>query len=275
MKKNLPLIGFGVAFVVLAIVLLMQPPTKGNSPADSKSIYANSNFKQGSCNVATIAIGGFLDTEESSDTPVSSWDISQAIRNTNFQGMKALVVFLDSDGGLPNAAEEISSALDEVPVPTVTYVRGDALSGGYWIAASTGHIIALDTSLIGNIGVNSSFLDESGYDANQGYAYEQITSGPYKDADSVDKPLSDADREFLQGVNQDLFSVFSSVVMKGRGLTAAQFAAVGDGKYYVATKAINLGLIDEIGDLSQVENYISTKTGTPIDDVQLCAFPGM
>lgn len=272
MKKHLPLIGIGIVFVVLLVILFMQPPTKGNSPADSKTIYDGIN-NTGSCNVATIPISGYLATEESSDTPVSSWDISQAIRNINFQGKIALVVFMDSDGGESEAAGEISAALDSVPVPTVTYVRGDALSGGYWIAASTGHITALPTSLIGNIGVNSSFLDETNYDANQGYTYEQITSGPYKDAGNTDTPLSNADREFLQGVNSDLFSIFSDIVMKGRGLSAEQFASVADGKFYVASKAMSLGLIDEIGDIDQVENYLSTKTGTGIDNIRFCPFP--
>lgn len=273
MKKYLPLIGIGAAFIVLLVIFLMQPPTPSNSPNDSKNIYSNLNNNQ--CNVATISINGYLSTEESTDTPVSSWDISQAIRTMNFNGKIALVVFMDSDGGESEAAGEISNALDEVPVPTVTYVRGDALSGGYWIAASTKHIIALDTSLIGNIGVNSSFLDQSNYDQSQGYTYEQITSGPYKDADSIDKPLSDADREFLQGVNNDLFLIFSNVVMKGRGFTTQQLAAVDDGRFYVASKAMQLGLIDEVGDLDQVENYLSMKTGTDFDNLQLCPFPNI
>ena len=156
----------------------------------------------------------------------------------------------------------------------MAYVRGDALSGGYWIAASTGHIIALQSSLVGNIGVNSSFLNQSEFDQSQGYTYEQITSGAYKDADSVDKPLTDANRAFIQGVTNDLFAVFSSVVMKGRNMTAQQFSAVSDGRYYVASKGLQLGLIDEIGDISQVENYVATKTGTNINNLQLCDFPG-
>ncbi len=51
---------------------------------------------------------------------MSSWDISQAIRNTDLRGKVALVVFMDSDGGESEAAGEISAALDDVPIPTVT-----------------------------------------------------------------------------------------------------------------------------------------------------------
>jgi len=271
MKKHIVLIISGVLLAALAIVFLAQSSSQQSDSSNaSRSIYG---FAGSGCNVATLDVGGFLSSEESTDTPVSSWDVSQAIRNMDFNDKKALVVFLDSDGGTPAAADEIATALGEVHVPTVAYVRGDALSGGYWIAASTDHIVALKTALIGNVGVNSSFLNQTESDKQSGVTYEQITSGRYKDAGSIDKPLSVADREFLQGVNDDLFQIFTAVVTKGRGFTTQQFAAVADGKFYVASKALKLGLIDEIGDINTVENYISSKTGTNLGDINLCPFP--
>src|SRR6185437_7188399 len=232
MRKFIIVGSIVIACIILAVIFFARP-----SMRDAHEGIAHVFDGSGSCNVATVAVDGYLDSEESTSTPLSSWDISQSIRQLDLSDKKALVVFLDSYGGLPEAAEEISSALREVTIPTVAYVRGDALSGGYWIAASTNHIIALQTALIGNIGVNSSYLDESKSNGELGINYEEITSGQYKDAGNPDKTPNAADLQFLQQTNTDIFNIFKSVVMTGRNMTTQQFAAVSDAKFYVASEA--------------------------------------
>jgi len=221
------------------------------------------------CNIATVAIDGFLDTQASADQ-ISSLEVAEAIRSLDLKNKDAVLFLIDSPGGLPPAAEEISRAIKELPLPTVAFVRGSALSGGYWVAASTGHITALETASVGSIGVTSSYLDETELNRKEGYTYQEITSGPYKEVGNVAKPLTEESKKYLTGLTDDLFRIFAKEVMQDRKLSEEQFALVADAKSYIAKKALDLGLIDQIGGMTEVRGYLADKTGLPEEDLAIC-----
>ena len=262
MKKFLPLIGLAALLVILISVMIVS--------ADNETVdFSGAPQFKGKCNVGVASIVGYLDTQRTEDH-VDSLSISQGIRSLALDDYAAIVLLIDSEGGYPPAAEEISRAIDDIELPIAAFVRGYALSGGYWIAASAEHIVALETATIGNIGVTSSYLDEIGYNAKEGYAFQEIVSGEYKEVGNKDKPLTVEHRVYLQEYTNDLFFLFMDVVRKNRGLTDAQVSLVSQGKFYVAGKAKELGLIDDIGGITELKAYLSGRTNLETDELLFC-----
>ena len=84
-----------------------------------------------------------------------------------------------------------------------------------------------------------------------GVANQTITSGPFKDAGSMLRPMTEPERKQLQSVVDDLYGQFISVVDTGRrDLSTEQVRELADGRIYSAQQALELGLVDRIDTLS-------------------------
>ena len=127
-------------------------------------------------------------------------------------------------------------------LPTAALVRGRALSGGYWVAASTDHIVAQSTATVGNIGVTSSYLEETELNKQKGYTFREITSGEYKEVGNVNKFLSATHKQYLQDRTNEIFKIFQNVVKAQRDLNQEELNRVTDGKFYIAEEALRLRL---------------------------------
>ena len=202
---------------------------------------------------------------------MDSLRVAQAIRSLAFNSNYiAVVLLIDSRGGSATAAEEIGRAIDEIDLPVVAFVRGSALSGAYWVAASTDYIVALETSTIGSIGVNTSYLQETDHNQKEGYAYQEIVSGEYKNVGNSYKVLSEKHKKYLQEYTNDIFGVFKDVVMRKRNLSEQDFSKVADGKFFIAKNAVGINLVDKIGGIPEVKEYLSGVTATEKNRLLLC-----
>lgn len=262
-KKHWGLIALvGVLIVLFAIIFIKT---------DEKALdLSSATSSKTSCNVGVIAITGFLDTQGVANQ-IDSLKIAQGIRRLALNPRnRAIVLLIDSHGGTASAAEKISRATKEIDPPTVAFVRSAALSGGYWIAASTDYIVSLETATIGNIGVTSSYLEETSHNQKEGYVFNEIASGEYKEVGNPYKPLTETHRKYLQDANLDLFNIFKEHVMQSRRLSDAEFSKVSDGKFFVASKAKQIKLIDEIGGIPEIKGYISSVIGESENRILLC-----
>ncbi|MBI2610370.1 S49 family peptidase [Candidatus Kaiserbacteria bacterium] len=252
--------------VLLGALVYVAATQFESEPVD----FIASSGSRGKCNVGVISINGQLATYDSPES-IDSLRIAQSVRALEKDvGKKAAVLLINSSGGSGPAAEEIGDAVQDLGMPSVAFIREYALSGGYWVAASTDYIVALTTSLVGNIGVTGSYLEETAHNEKEGYVYREFTSGEYKEAGNVNARISPKQREFLQGNVNDLFAIFKDVVKKYRGMTEQQIEDISDGKYYVAEKALALGLVDEIGGIEEVKAYLATRLSVSPEDLLFC-----
>lgn len=249
MKKYTPLIILGGLLVIIMGLVFVNLKKEAVDFTSSPRTIAG-------CNVGVVSIDGFIDTDRA-EGKLDSLTIAQTIRSVGTQNKKALLVLIDTPGGTAPAAEEISRAIDDVDLPTATLVRGKALSGGYWVAASTDYIVAQSTATVGSIGVTSSYLEETELNKEKGYVFREITSGEYKDVGSVDKVLTSEHRQYLQKRTDEIFSVFEDIVKARRNLSEEEFGRVADGKFYVAQEALNLRLIDQVGGIAEAKAYLA------------------
>lgn len=206
MKKStvfLLLITFVVVMVVLAglLVTLAVFVLQGNTP----------NLL-GSKRLALIRVEGVIyDARE--------W-VDQVKQYQEDSTVKGIVLRVESPGGAIDPSQELYDALveaQEVYGKVVVASFGSvAASGGYYVACNADKIVSSPGSLTGSIGVYSKFPVAKELMEKIGVAYETVKAGEYKDFGSMDRGLTDKEREMMQAVIDDSYDQFIEAVLKGR-----------------------------------------------------------
>jgi len=219
-------------------------------------------------NVALISIHGEIATysyytEESEYLDVvSSEEIVKYIDVIeDDEYMEALIVEIDSYGGYPVASEEIMNALKQMKTPVVALIREGAASGAYLIATGADKIYASEASDVGSIGVSMSYIDYSEQNKEEGLIYQQLSSGKFKDAGDPDKELTAEEEELFMRDIVILHDIFVRKVAENRNLDIEEVRELADGSTMLGQAAKDNGLIDEIGDMYDVKEWIREELG--------------
>jgi protease-4 len=229
-----------------------------------------------SCNVAVAQLYGSLvyypneGGNNASDTldQTASEDIRHEIEAADADSsIKAILFQVDSPGGDPVAGEDIATALKQATKPTVAFVADEGTSGAYWASTGAQTIFASADSVLGDIGVTQSYLSDTKQNEQNGLTFEALTAGKYKDMGNPDAPLTDAERALFQRDLNIVDQNFIDAVAQNRNLSVASVTAIADGSSMEGAMALQDGLIDKIGNIYDVENYIKGKIG---NDVTLC-----
>ena len=87
--------------------------------------------------------------------------------------------------------------------------------------------------------------------------------GKYKSAGDMftRKDMSDAHKEFMNSLLDDLFNRYVAAIAKGRGKTSDQVIAIINDAPYGAAKAKDIGLIDGVAYREELEKELKTKLG--------------
>ena len=214
-------------------------------------------------NVALIPVDGVITADGSSyfgRSTVSSQDIVGFLEeaNDNIQ-IKAIVLEINSPGGSPVAADEIATAIKKSNKPVIALIREVGASGGYWIASATSYIIANKMSITGSIGVTSSYLEFSGLMEKYGVGYERLIAGKYKDLGTPFKKLSAEETEILNKKLATLHTFFIQEIAHNRHLQESDVRNLATGEFYLGSEALQLGLVDELGDKHTAEEYLKQQ----------------
>src|SRR5262249_22416954 len=108
-------------------------------------------------------------------------------------------------------------------------------------------VYAHPTTVTGSIGVIMSLYNAHGLFEKIGLASNPIKSGPNKDLGNPGRPMTDEERQILQGMVNGFYEQFLQVVVRGRNLPEERVRALADGRVYTGLDAKQLGLVDEIG----------------------------
>jgi signal peptide peptidase SppA len=194
-------------------------------------------------------------------------DVEQAMTTAiGDPNVKAIVLDVDSPGGVVNGVESIATkifeARDEKPI--VTFANGLMASAAYWIGSAAEVVVGAKTSEVGSIGVLMTHVDYSQFERNIGIKTTYLSAGEYKTLGNDSEPLSDKAREVFQAELDKIYSVFVDTVADNRATTADDVRErMADGRVFVGTDAVDAGLIDEIGSL---ESAIETARSMIDDD---------
>jgi signal peptide peptidase SppA len=180
--------------------------------------------------------------------------------------LAAVALVVNSPGGSAAqsalVAKRIRAHADERKVPVLAFVEDVAASGGYWLATAAEEIFVDETSIIGSIGVVSAGFGLHEAMARLGIERRVHTKGEHKrmlDPFLPEKPEDVARLELLQG---DIHESFKAWVRRRRGdRLKADDEALFNGDVWTGTRAVELGLVDGLGDIRSV---LRTRFGTRV-----------
>ncbi|QEK04205.1 signal peptide peptidase SppA [Treponema phagedenis] len=177
----------------------------------------------------------------------------------NDPDVKAIVLRIDSGGGEVFASEEIRRAVERCIVrakkPVVVSMGAVAASGAYWIASSADYIFASPYTITGSIGVLAVMPTfEAALQKYLGITVDGVYLHKFRPYTGV-KNMSETDKSLLQFEIMSIYKNFITKVSTGRKLSFDKVSDIAGGKVYSGATAKNLGLVDELGNLSDAIAY--------------------
>ena len=206
--------------------------------------------------------GGLM---RSGENPVSLF-LEKLDKAAADRSVKAVVLRLNSPGGTVSASDIMHHQLLEFKrrtrKPVVACVVGLGCSGAYYLACGCDGIVTQPSAVTGNIGTIFQTFSVAGTMEKIGVKAVTIKSGKLKDMASPLHDLSEDERQVLEGVIQDLYQQFLAVVRQGRpGLAEQKIRELADGRVFTAKQALQEGLIDKIGYLTDTIEWAREMAG--------------
>ncbi|MDV0446615.1 hypothetical protein MsAg5_04630 [Methanosarcinaceae archaeon Ag5] len=168
----------------------------------------------------------------------------------NDKSVKAIVLRVNSPGGSPACAQEIVEEINraqEMGTPVVVSMGDVAASAAYYVAAQSDYIYADSGTTTGSIGVINTHVDYSEAYAKEGINVEVIKSGEMKDIGASWRPYTTKEKIYMQGIIDEQYEVFVNDIADGRNMSVADVKNLSDGRPYTGQTAMELGLVDELG----------------------------
>lgn len=164
--------------------------------------------------------------------------------------VKAVIVRVNSPGGTVTGSESLYEAIRHVAAekPVVTVMDEYAASGGYITAIAGEHIFARGNTLTGSIGVVSQIPNVAGLLDMIGVEVNEVKSAPLKAEPGFTSTPSPEALKAQEDLILDMFGWFEGLVAERRALEGTALAAVTDGRAFTGRQALELGLIDALGD---------------------------
>lgn len=205
----------------------------------------------------------------------SDSDRTQALERLENSQAAAVIVHINSPGGTTAGSEQLYDSLTRLKAkkPLVVVVEGLAASGGYITAIASDHIVAQQSSLVGSIGVLFQYPNVTELLKTIGVKVEEVKSSPLKAAPNGFEPTSPEARAALDALVKDSYAWFRGLVKERRGMDDTQLEKVADGRVFTGRQAIDLKLIDQIGDEKTAVTWLvenkGVKKGLSVRDYKL------
>jgi protease-4 len=190
--------------------------------------------------------------------------VVKALQQVEQRECPALLLRIDSPGGTVGDSQEIHAAilrLRQQGCRVVASFGNISASGGVYVGVAAEKIVANPGTITGSIGVILRGNNISRLLERIGIQFETVKSGLYKDILSPDRALSEAERELLQGLIDSSYGQFVAAVAEGRGLEQEAVRLFADGRVFTGAQALELGLVDGLGDEHQARLLAAELAG--------------
>ncbi|MEA3277018.1 MAG: S49 family peptidase [Pseudomonadota bacterium] len=216
------------------------------------------SVKPGEKHTALIEVKGIIAPK----TQASADKIVTALRNAyEDDKTKGIILRINSPGGSPVQAgyvnDEVRRLREKHPdIPVYAVVVDICASGGYYIAVAADEIYVDKASLVGSIGVRIDAFGLEEAIEELGIERRLLTAGKNKGILDPFSPLPEDQREFLQGILDQLHEQFIEVVKEGRGERLTGGEELFSGLFWSGEESLTLGLADELGSSSYVAREV-------------------
>ena len=192
--------------------------------------------------------------------------------------VKAVVLRVSSGGGSASSSENIWYAFEKFKAtgkPFVVSMGTVAASGGYYIAAGADQIFAEPSTITGSIGVFMIFPIVSELMNDRiGINFDTVNITQHANAFSPFRPLSKDARDVLKSRTSMIYETFLDRVAEGReNMTREEVRRYAGGRVYTGQKALEIGLVDELGDLDDAIASAAALAGLDAEEVSIGQYP--
>ena len=225
--------------------------------------------------IAVIYAEGNIVMGKGSETNIGGKHYADVIRKERLDtSVKAIVLRVNSPGGNAIASDIIwrELMLAEKVKPVVISMGNLAASGGYYISAPATKIYANPSTISGSIGVFGLLPNaEKMLEKKLGLTTETVNTNNYSDFPSIFRPMSSYEQEVMQMSVEKTYSDFVSKVADGRDMKFEEVDNIGQGRVWSGTRALKIGLVDEIGGLEDAIKEAAELAG--IDKYKIRELP--
>jgi len=209
--------------------------------------------------VARVHVGGIIVSDR--------WRAKMLDDLKKDDGVKAVMVMIDSPGGTVVGGEELFLGLKELTEtkPVVAVMGSTATSAAYMTALGTDHLIAREGSITGSIGVLMETADFTALLEKLGIKPEIIKSAPLKAQPNPLETITPEARAAMKDVILDMFAMFTDMVASRRNMTPEQVKQISDGRIFTGRQALKNGLIDAIGGEKEARSWLAENRGISLE----------
>lgn len=167
------------------------------------------------------------------------------------ENVKAVVLRVNSPGGSAYGSEQIWKEAEAVKAvkPIVVSMGNYAASGGYYISCGANYIIAQSTTITGSIGIFGIMPNVSGLLDKIGVSFDRVNTNKFSDMPNAVRPMSGDEKAIMQAYVETGYDTFITRCADGRKKTKAEIDSIGQGHVWTGEKALQLGLIDALGNI--------------------------
>jgi protease-4 len=200
--------------------------------------------------IGVVTVAGMIVDGKGSSGSAGGDTFAEAVEAGIRQGVKAIVVRVDSPGGSVLASERMRQALLEArskKIPVVVSMGNVAASGGYWVATAADFIYAEPSTITGSIGVFGVLPSFQGTLQKLGIGADGVKTTPLAgEPDLLKGPSPEASRLIQTGV-EAMYSRFLHVVAEARHKSPQEVDRIAQGRVWDGGTARQLGLVDGFG----------------------------
>lgn len=181
--------------------------------------------------------------------------------------VKAVILAIDSPGGTTTGGEALYQAIRDLArkKPVVASIGTVGASAAYLAAIACDRVIARETSITGSIGVLFQWANVAELAGKIGVDVRAIKSDPLKAEPSPFNEDTAREREIIADLIADTHEWFIDRLAERRGMSRDQARALGDGRIFSGRRAIDLGIVDELGGEDAAKAWLVAEHGISAD----------
>lgn len=225
--------------------------------------------------IAVVYAEGEIGGMEGGDEAMPAQKIIDALRDARKDSsVKAIVFRVNSPGGSAITSEAIwrEVKLAAEAKLLIASMGNVAASGGYYISCPADTIMAEPVTITGSIGVfGLMFNVEELFNKKLGLTFDVVKTNPYADLGSGVRTMSEVEKQYFQTMVENIYTSFIGHVAEGRSTTPEKIDSIGQGRVWSGTNALEIGLVDTLGGLSEAIELAARLTG--LDHYRLQELP--
>lgn len=179
--------------------------------------------------------------------------------------IKAIILHINTPGGGAAASQEIYDEVkrirNEKKKPIISSIETLGASGGFYVAVASNKIYANSASIVGSIGVITQWYNYGEFLRWIKLKDVTLKAGELKDAGNPAREMTPAERQYIQGLIDDMHVQFIHAVAEGRNMKDEEVKPLADGRVWTGSQALSLKMIDQVGDFETALRETARQVG--------------